>query len=83
MTKKEESELNHSNHLNHSGAPSFESALKELEMIVQKMEQEDLPLEEALIHFEAGVKLSAHCQQVLKAAEQKIEIVQNALDRKN
>ena len=58
---------------------SFESALKELELIVQKMEQEDLPLEDALVQFEAGIKLSAHCQQILKTAEQKIEIVQNSL----
>jgi exodeoxyribonuclease VII small subunit len=59
--------------------PNFEAALKELDLIVQKMEQEDLHLEEALTHFEVGVKLSAHCQKILKAAEQKIEIVQNTL----
>jgi exodeoxyribonuclease VII small subunit len=63
-----------------NSAKSFESALKELEIIVQKMEQEDLPLEEALVYFEAGIRLSSDCQKILKTAEQKIEMVQSSLE---
>ena len=59
---------------------SFEAALKELETLVHQMEQEDLPLEDALKYFEKGVGLSAQCQKILKEAEQKIEIVQRKDD---
>jgi exodeoxyribonuclease VII small subunit len=55
--------------------PDFETALRELETLVEKMEQGDLSLEESLNHFERGVTLSKTCQQALKAAEQKVEIL--------
>jgi exodeoxyribonuclease VII small subunit len=56
-------------------SPNFETSLKELETLVEKMEQGDLDLEESLRHFERGVQLSRSCQQALKAAEQKVEIL--------
>jgi exodeoxyribonuclease VII small subunit len=55
--------------------PDFEAALQELESLVEKMEQGELSLEDSLSHFERGVKLSRTCQQALKAAEQKVEIL--------
>jgi exodeoxyribonuclease VII small subunit len=55
--------------------PDFESALRELESLVEKMEQGDLSLEESLKQFERGVILSRTCQQALKSAEQKVEIL--------
>ena len=58
-----------------SANPNFETSLKELETLVEKMEQGDLSLEESLGHFERGVQLSRNCQQALKAAEQKVEIL--------
>lgn len=61
--------------------PSFETALKELEAIVDRMESNELPLEEALKAFEEGIRLTQICQKALAEAEQKIEKVQNALDR--
>lgn len=53
----------------------FESALKELEALVEKMEQGDIRLEESLQHFERGVQLTRQCQQALQAAEQKVQIL--------
>jgi exodeoxyribonuclease VII small subunit len=50
-------------------------ALQELERLVEKMEQGELSLEDSLNHFERGVRLSRTCQQALKAAEQKVEIL--------
>ncbi|WP_028274288.1 exodeoxyribonuclease VII small subunit [Atopococcus tabaci] len=47
----------------------FEDALKELEEIVSKLEQGDVPLEEALTQFQRGVKLSAFCRKQLQEAE--------------
>ena len=51
--------------------PDFEASLKELETLVESMEQGDLSLEESLGHFERGVQLSRACQQALKTAEQR------------
>ena len=55
--------------------PGFEESLKELENLVEKMEQGDLSLEDSLSHFERGVQLSRACQKALKEAEQKVEIL--------
>ena len=53
----------------------FETALKELETLVEKMEQGDIRLEESLKHFERGIQLTRQCQQALQAAEQKVQIL--------
>lgn len=55
--------------------PDFETALKELETLVDTMEKGDLSLEDSLSHFERGVQLSRTCQQALKDAEQKVDIL--------
>ncbi len=53
----------------------FEAALAELEKVVERMEQGDVPLEESLQQFEQGINLTRSCQQALKAAEQKVQIL--------
>jgi exodeoxyribonuclease VII small subunit len=58
-----------------SEAFDFERALKELEELVSRMEQGDLSLEESLKSFERGIELTRTCQQALKEAEQKVEIL--------
>ncbi len=55
--------------------PDFESALKELNTLVEEMEQGGLSLEQSLKHFERGINLTRQCQQALKEAEQKIKIL--------
>ena len=56
-------------------APDFEKALTDLEAIIDKLEQGDLPLDESLQAFERGVELTRECQVALKQAEQKVEIL--------
>ena len=56
-------------------APDFEAAMRDLEAIVERLEQGDLPLEESLAAFERGVMLTRSCQTALKVAEQKVEIL--------
>lgn len=51
----------------------FEQALAELEAVVERMESNELPLEESLAQFERGVNLARQCQQALKNAEQRVE----------
>ena len=55
--------------------PTFEDALAELEALVETFEMGELSLEESLKSFERGVELTRTCQQALKDAEQKIEIL--------
>jgi exodeoxyribonuclease VII small subunit len=55
--------------------PDFETAMRDLEGLVERLEQGDLPLEESLAAFERGVKLTRACQMALKEAEQKVEIL--------
>lgn len=54
---------------------TFEASLQELEKIVRRLEDGDLPLEESLKLFEKGVKLSRECQERLSQAERRIEVL--------
>lgn len=56
---------------------NFEQALGELEALVRRMEAGDLPLEESLAAFEQGVRLARECQQALRAAEQRVQVLLN------
>jgi exodeoxyribonuclease VII small subunit len=55
--------------------PDFERMLKELETLVSRLEQGELALEESLRQFERGIELTRLCEQALKTAEQKVEIL--------
>jgi exodeoxyribonuclease VII small subunit len=55
--------------------PDFETAMRDLEELVERLEQGDMPLEESLAAFERGVMLTRACQSALKEAEQKVEIL--------
>ncbi|HSD54532.1 MAG TPA: exodeoxyribonuclease VII small subunit [Burkholderiales bacterium] len=55
--------------------PDFEQALADLEAVVERLERGELPLEEALAQFERGIGLARSCQDALKQAEQKVEIL--------
>ena len=56
-------------------SPDFEQSLTELEALVAKLEQGDVPLEEALKTFERGVALTRQCQTALRTAQQKVEVL--------
>lgn len=53
----------------------FEAAVAELEGIVKKLEEGDLPLERSLELYERGVQLSRFCHAQLEQAERRIEIL--------
>ena len=63
MTKKKSSKSN------------FENLIKELESIVNFLEQGDGDLDESLSLFTRGMGLVKKCQQLLNASEQKIKIL--------
>jgi exodeoxyribonuclease VII small subunit len=53
----------------------FEAAIAELDSIVKKLEEGDLPLEQSLALYERGVQLSRFCHARLEEAERRIEIL--------
>jgi exodeoxyribonuclease VII small subunit len=53
----------------------FEEALSRLEKIVDRMEQGDLELEQALTAFEEGVALTRRCAGQLEDAERRVEML--------
>ena len=53
----------------------FEAAIAELESIVKKLEEGELPLEQSLELYERGMKLSRFCHSRLEEAERRIEIL--------
>lgn len=58
---------------------SFESALRELEDIVGRLEQGEVDLEDSIALYERGQALKLHCEKKLKAAEGRLEkIVQGS-----
>ena len=59
-----------------SEAHTFEEAMEELESLVEAMEGDQLPLEELVAHYETGAGLLQHCEKVLAAAKQRIELIE-------
>lgn len=54
---------------------TFETALTELEQLVQRLESGELSLEQSLQAFEQGVSLTRQCQQALSSAEQRVQLL--------
>ena len=54
-------------------AMTFEQALEALEKIVDDLERGDVPLDISIKIYERGEALKAHCDRLLKAAEDKVE----------
>ncbi|MFN4131741.1 MAG: exodeoxyribonuclease VII small subunit [Caldimicrobium sp.] len=54
---------------------TFETALKKLEEIIKALEEKDLDLEKALTLFEEGLILINFCEEKLKQARQRVEII--------
>lgn len=53
----------------------FESAVDELEKIVEELERGRPDLGEALARYERGVKLLGHCQGLLDVAERSVALL--------
>ena len=53
----------------------FEKTISKLENIVEKLESPQTSLENALKLFEQGVSLAGDCEQQLKSAEHKVQIL--------
>ena len=56
---------------------SFEEALKNLEKIVDELNNGEMELEKAILAYEEGIKLKNICEARLKNAQERIEIIKN------
>ena len=56
---------------------SFEEALKDLEKIVEDLNNGDMELEKAITAYEKGIQLKNICEERLKNAQERIELIQN------
>ena len=56
---------------------SFEEALKDLEKIVEDLNNGDMELEKAITAYEKGIELKNICEERLKNAQERIELIQN------
>ncbi|MBW2516044.1 MAG: exodeoxyribonuclease VII small subunit [Deltaproteobacteria bacterium] len=54
---------------------TFEQSMKQLERIVQELEDGELPLEKAIKKFEEGIKLTRLCSARLDETEKKVSIL--------
>lgn len=51
---------------------SFEEALEELEKIIERLEEGEVPLEEAISIYRKGMELSKLCHDKLKNVEEQL-----------
>ena len=58
---------------------SFEEALKDLEKIVEDLNNGDMELEKAITAYEKGIQLKNICEERLKNAQERIELIQNKI----
>ncbi len=54
---------------------TFEEAMIQLEEIVEKLEQGDVPLEESIDLYQQGMKLSKLCHTKLQNVEKKMDTI--------
>ena len=60
-------------------APDFETAVAQVEALIDRIEQGEIGLEESVAAYEQGVKLIQRCRGILETAEQKIvELTEDA-----
>lgn len=51
----------------------FDKSLEELQRVVARLEQGNLPLEESIALYERGVTLHEHCSTLLDTAELRVQ----------
>jgi len=57
------------------GKRNFEESLNRLEEITEELESGELTLEDSLKKFDEGVKLADFCQQKLREAQEKVDLL--------
>jgi exodeoxyribonuclease VII small subunit len=58
-------------------APSYEEALAELERLVQRMEDGQMPLDQLLVSYKRGAELLELCRSRLAAVEEQVKVLED------
>ncbi len=61
---------------------SFERALAELEAVVERLQQPDVPLEEAVALYRRGTELAQESESLLSAAELQVQQLTRAVQER-
>ncbi|MBE7637935.1 exodeoxyribonuclease VII small subunit [Sneathiella sp. P13V-1] len=56
---------------------SFESAMQELEAIVEKLDSGNVDLDQSIDIYTRGSQLKSHCEQKLRAAQERVDKIVN------
>ena len=56
---------------------TYEQAMEQLELVIRKLDNGELPLEDAIDNFQAGLEYIKVCQEKLRAAEGKLAMFRN------
>ncbi|MCE5301141.1 MAG: exodeoxyribonuclease VII small subunit [Spirochaetia bacterium] len=59
----------------------FETYLKELEEVVDKLESGEADLDSAIDEYEKGMKLIEKCKEILKEKKMKIEVLKKKTEK--
>ena len=60
-----------------AAAPSYEEALAELERLVQRMEDGQMPLDQLLVSYKRGAELLELCRSRLTAVEEQVKVLED------
>ena len=60
-----------------AAAPSYEEALAELERLVQRMEDGQMPLDQLLGSYKRGAELLELCRARLAAVEEQVKVLED------
>jgi exodeoxyribonuclease VII small subunit len=61
----------------HAPPPPYEDALAELERLVQRMEDGQLPLDQLLDNYRRGAELLDSCRSRLSAIEEQVKVLED------
>lgn len=61
----------------------FEESFAKLKEVSEKISSEDTSLEDSIRYYEEGMKYYRECNEILKKAEQKIEIMDTGADKED
>ena len=64
-------------------SPKFEESMNNLQQIVNRLNQQDLSLDEALELYERGVHLARHSRDLLNQAENRVAHLRQSLGDSN
>ena len=62
---------------------SYEQAMEQLELVIRKLDNGELPLEDAIDSFQTGLEYIKICQEKLRVAEGKLVMFRNGQFEEN